>query len=83
VSSSPCTDCLHFVAAALLASKTRLSEMYALEGLYCEARDELGRLDKENLELKSMWQQGVEELGRSRCACVYVCVWLGNMCFGI
>ncbi|KAF5840393.1 hypothetical protein DUNSADRAFT_16941 [Dunaliella salina] len=52
--------------AALVASKARLSEMHALEGLYCEARDELERLDKENLELRDMWQSGVAELGRSR-----------------
>lgn len=52
--------------AALVASKARLSELHALEGLYCEARDELERLDKENLELRDMWQNGVAELGRSR-----------------
>ena len=57
----------HCLADALVASKARLSEMHALEGLYCEARDELSRLDKENLELKDMWQQGVSELGQSGC----------------
>lgn len=73
-------------AGALLASKTRLSEMHVLEGLYNEARDELARLDKENLELKDMWSNGVQQLGRSRrvrargAVCVRACAYACRAC---
>lgn len=55
-----------------MANKGRLAGLSAMEGLYSAARDELGRLDKENLELKDMVAAagagaGAMQLGRSRC----------------
>ncbi|KAG2438324.1 hypothetical protein HYH02_011021 [Chlamydomonas schloesseri] len=50
----------------LVATKGRLADMSALETLYGAARDELQRLDKENLELKDMVAGGSAVLGRSR-----------------
>eukprot|EP00198_Chlamydomonas_reinhardtii_P008254 XP_001697591.1 predicted protein [Chlamydomonas reinhardtii] len=50
----------------LVATKGRLADMSALETLYGAARDELGRLDKENLELKDMVAGSSAVLGRSR-----------------
>ncbi len=49
-----------------MAAKGRLADMSALETLYGAARDELQRLDKENLELKDMVAAGGVQLGRSR-----------------
>ncbi|GLI70099.1 hypothetical protein VaNZ11_014878 [Volvox africanus] len=50
----------------LVVTKGRLADMSALETLYGAARDELQRLDKENLELKDMVAAGAVQLGRSR-----------------
>ncbi|PNH10823.1 hypothetical protein TSOC_002338 [Tetrabaena socialis] len=50
----------------LVATKGRLADLSALETLYGAARDELERLDKENLELKDMVTSGTAQLGRSR-----------------
>ncbi len=64
----------------LVATKGRLADLSALETLYGSARDELDRLDKENLELKDMVATGTVTLGRSRwggaCVLARVC-----MCF--
>ncbi|KAG2488478.1 hypothetical protein HYH03_012983 [Edaphochlamys debaryana] len=50
----------------LVQTKGRLADLSALETLYGAARDELQRLDKENLELKDMVARGSTTLGRSR-----------------
>lgn len=57
---------------ALLATKARLGELSGVEGLWRAARDELGRLDKENGELKEMVSAGIDTLGRSRCAGAHI-----------
>lgn len=49
-----------------MATKDRLADVSALEALYGAARDELLRLDKENLELKDIVSSGGVQLGRSR-----------------
>ncbi len=53
-------------AGELVAVKGRLAGMASLETLYGAARDELDRLDKENLELKDMVSGTGVLLGRSR-----------------
>ena len=52
--------------STLESTKTKVSELNHLQGLYLSAREELDRLDKENAELKEMMQNNMYTLTKSR-----------------